>query len=99
MSGDAVSEGRVRAGDKVDRTTRLVLLVQKMEDSLVIREMGRIEGSECRYFSLDPGFASTREPGGYVKQAGRMFAEQKTEGIVKGVGLDQRSVQIHTERD
>jgi hypothetical protein len=71
----------------------------KMQNYVVIGQMGGVEGRAGCHFGLDPGFAAGEQPSGNAKQTGRVSAQQNTESVVEGIRLDQSAVQIHAERD
>ena len=62
--GDAVGEGTVGSGDEVNGTAEFVLRFKKTEDSLVVREVGYVEGNEFGCFGFGAGFAAVAQPRG-----------------------------------
>jgi len=76
-----------------------MLFAKKMEDCLVVGQVGGVERHNGCHFGFDTRFAAAYEPSWNAKQARGALAQQKTESVMEGIRFDQGAVQIYAERN
>src|SRR5580698_8412321 len=94
MRSDAIGQRDVGSGGEIDWASQAALLGEKMEDGVVIRQMGGVERRAGGNFGLDLGFAAGDQPSRNAGQAGRMGADENAHGVMEGVGFNQRAVEV-----
>jgi len=97
VASDAIGQGNICAGDQVNGPSETALAGEKVQNHMIVWQMGCVERGACRHLCLDPGFTARGQPPRNAKQTGGMSAQENAERVVEGIGFDQRAVQIDAE--
>ena len=96
VGGDTLRQARIRARDQIDCAAARLLLMKKLHELAVVRQMRDIKrdmrGDEC----LERGLAAQKAPR-QGEQKRRVRAHKHQKGVDERIGLDERSVEIDTE--
>jgi hypothetical protein len=91
MIGYPLRQAHICAGSQVKSTATPVLLMKKLQQLAVIRQVHYIEGNLIRHVRLE-GRLAMQEPARQAQHPKRVRADQNQQRIDKSVGLDQRSI-------
>ena len=94
---NAICQPMIGGRGKVNRATGAMLLAQPLQKGLVVGQVLHIQRYRRGDVLLERGF-TFGNPARHLDQALRMLTGQRKHGIHKRVRLDQRAIQIHTER-
>ncbi len=97
MGGDGGDEFLVARGGEEDWTARRARLVDKVKDSLVIRQRGDVEIDPSRQKVLHMRLAGPQRED-EAKQRGRIAADPPEQGLEQQIRFYQRAVEVDDER-
>jgi hypothetical protein len=97
VSGDAVGGDGVGGGGEVEGTADGALLLEVLQQFAVVGEMDNIELYRIGKMTFEGRFA-LNEPARDMDERTRVVARDGEGGIVKGVRLDERSIEVDAER-
>lgn len=96
---DTIGEGDIGAGGEIDGPAKPMLFAEEMQYRLVIGQMDGIQRGKRSYLSFCVGFTAADPPSRNPKETGWVFAHEKAQRIVEGIGLDQGAVQVDAKRN
>ena len=97
MGGDAVGGVGIGGGGKVEGAAGGALLLKILKEFAVVGEMDDIELDGVGQVAFEGSFA-LNEPARDIDERTGVVAGDGEGGIVKGVRLDERSIQVDAER-
>src|ERR1700678_3834618 len=96
MVSDAAGKMDVGAGGKINITATGALLLEILQELAVIGHMRDVERDRAGDKCFEGGFAAEQRSR-QAEESNRMGAGQNEKRIDKGIGLDQRAIQVDAQ--